>query len=469
MNRVIWILIWTLCISTCGAAEGEKAVDPEKRGGLKGDVEPLRIVAQAHQANRDSIKTWRGRATIEVQSYEEGKSSIERWIKSSVTFAYDRDRAATRWNYTREEDRSITDSKEIKTNKKPYINNGMKKDGVFYELYYENQGQRRTMMIRPAHYAQRGMHAENFDPMWYLTNSGKDLKERLLFYYREANNPRLSLGRVEQDGDKVILETRSGNVINRYKFDLSLGGNLITYYGADSMVTTRYYWTYEEFDDIWIPKTFTYINVSKGKSGLWRNSIRRIEFVENVVNEPLAEDEFFFAKIGLRPADRIYDGRTHIEYTFGQQGATEADMPPRLIESIVGKPMPEFGDIEIGFSPAQAQDRRILVCLWDMNQRPSRHCIRELAKRAEELKGKGVTIVAVQASKVDKSELDAWIKKYQVLFPVGMVQGDEEETRLNWGVKSLPWLILTDRRHIVRAEGFALGELDEKLVIDSEK
>ncbi|MFH1235642.1 MAG: hypothetical protein V1685_01745 [Parcubacteria group bacterium] len=32
-----------------------------------------------------------------------------------------------------------------------------------------------------------------------------------------------------------------------------------------------------------------------------------------------------------------------------------------------------------------------------------------------------------------------------------------------WGVKSLPWLILTDTRHIVSSEGFGSGELDMKI------
>jgi hypothetical protein len=30
-------------------------------------------------------------------------------------------------------------------------------------------------------------------------------------------------------------------------------------------------------------------------------------------------------------------------------------------------------------------------------------------------------------------------------------------------VRSLPWMILTDNKHIVRANGFPLSELDEKL------
>jgi len=38
-----------------------------------------------------------------------------------------------------------------------------------------------------------------------------------------------------------------------------------------------------------------------------------------------------------------------------------------------------------------------------------------------------------------------------------------KKNRFVWGVKSLPWLILTDQKHIVEANGFSLAELDEKI------
>ncbi len=44
-----------------------------------------------------------------------------------------------------------------------------------------------------------------------------------------------------------------------------------------------------------------------------------------------------------------------------------------------------------------------------------------------------------------------------------MIEGDEEKTRFTWGVKSLPWLILTNAEHIVHAEGFGLPELEAKV------
>ena len=104
-----------------------------------------------------------------------------------------------------------------------------------------------------------------------------------------------------------------------------------------------------------------------------------------------------------------------------------------------------------------------MICFFDMNQRPSRYCIRQLTKQSKQLKDKGVIIIAVHASKIDENTLNEWEKKNNIAFPVGMIQGDEEQTRFAWGVKSLPWLILTDKKHIVKAEGFSINELDEKI------
>ena len=131
--------------------------------------------------------------------------------------------------------------------------------------------------------------------------------------------------------------------------------------------------------------------------------------------------------------------------------------------SLLSRALPEFKGVEIDFDSEKEKGKKILVCFLDMKQRPSRHCVKELAKQAETLKEKGVVVIAVQTSKVDKNKLDELVKKYNLPFPVGMIEGDEEKTKFSWGVKSLPWLILTDKKHIVSSSGFSLGELDEKM------
>lgn len=122
-----------------------------------------------------------------------------------------------------------------------------------------------------------------------------------------------------------------------------------------------------------------------------------------------------------------------------------------------------FAGIDIEFDIDKAKGKMLLVCFWDMNQRPSRNCMIQLSQKVQELKEKEVVVIAVQASNIDKNTLNEWVKKNKISFPAGMVQGDAEKTRFSWGVRSLPWLILTDSKHIVRAEGFGLTELDDKI------
>jgi hypothetical protein len=152
-------------------------------------------------------------------------------------------------------------------------------------------------------------------------------------------------------------------------------------------------------------------------------------------------------------------GQTY-EIRFESDGMTVAG---RKLPSLVGKTLPDLKDASVFFSPEQHKGKMILVCFWDMNQRPSRNCIAQLAGRADQLGPEGITIVSIQASEVIGNVLDKWVRANDIPFPVGTIRSDIEKTRSAWGVRSLPWLILTDKDHIVRAEGFSLSELDEKL------
>jgi len=136
---------------------------------------------------------------------------------------------------------------------------------------------------------------------------------------------------------------------------------------------------------------------------------------------------------------------------------------PKQTPSLVGKAMPDLKELKVNLSPEDSKGKMLLVCFFDMNQRPSRNCLMQLSTRTQELKAKDVVIVAVHVSKVDEYKLNDWIKQNNITFPIGMVEGDEEEIRFTWGIKSLPWLILTDNKHVVVSEGFQLGDLDNQL------
>jgi len=153
-------------------------------------------------------------------------------------------------------------------------------------------------------------------------------------------------------------------------------------------------------------------------------------------------------------------GGTSDVVLVAKERLTAKRIPPL---KLTGKPLPELADLDIDLTSSDAKDRALLICFWDMNQRPSRRCLVQLATQAQGLKEKGLTLLAIQASKVEKNELDAWIKEHRIPFPVGQVERNQEKAWHNWGVQSLPWLILTDKEHVVRAEGFGLDELEQTI------
>jgi hypothetical protein len=177
---------------------------------------------------------------------------------------------------------------------------------------------------------------------------------------------------------------------------------------------------------------------------------------------------------------RICKGLVRIQVNFssspGGSGHLTAEAGAQDLRAILGKdivhlnykslnekPLPKLKDLGIEIPNEDPNSKMILACFFDMEQRPSRHYILQLAKQAEKLKQKDITVIAIQASKIDENKLNDWVKKYNIPFAVGAITADIEKIRLTWGVKSLPWLILTDSKHIVQAEGFALSELDEKI------
>jgi protocatechuate 3,4-dioxygenase beta subunit len=155
-------------------------------------------------------------------------------------------------------------------------------------------------------------------------------------------------------------------------------------------------------------------------------------------------------------------GATGVQIVISQRSLSTRYQPKRP-PSLVGRPLPELKNVKVEIPSSDTEGKMILVCFFDMEQRPSRYCVNRLTKQAEQLKQKGIIVVAVQASKIDENQLSDWVKKNNIPFPVGMVQDDVEKSRFAWGVHSLPWLILTDRRHVVRSGGFGINDLNEKI------
>ncbi len=144
-----------------------------------------------------------------------------------------------------------------------------------------------------------------------------------------------------------------------------------------------------------------------------------------------------------------------LRIVLGQQLVHEPDI------NLAGKLLPDLG--QLGLAAADVDDKAVLVCFFDFQQRPSRNTVMQLARRADALAEKNIVVVAVQALKVEPEALREWIDQANLSLPIGAITGDAETTRLKWGVKSLPWLVLTDREHTIKTEGFNLDEIQQQI------
>jgi hypothetical protein len=226
---------------------------------------------------------------------------------------------------------------------------------------------------------------------------------------------------------------------------------------------------FEQVDNVWVAVEADLYSGAKSPDGLSVESAIHHK-VTQISLDPDHDALASFVPVTEKGTEIILDSGVRYTWQDGMQfvvddwdGSIKYVPKDWAILVAVGKPLPKLDGIELTLTAEQTENRAILLCFLDMNQRPSRHCITELAKKAAGLKEQGVCVIAVEASEVDENTLNEWVKQYNIPFPVGMVQGNTEKVRFAWGVRSLPWLILTDSDHVVRAEGFNLNELDDKI------
>jgi hypothetical protein len=161
-------------------------------------------------------------------------------------------------------------------------------------------------------------------------------------------------------------------------------------------------------------------------------------------------------------------GDTSQTVSFSDDTATvevELVVRPSLKDasSLVGRPMPSFDGIKISLDQAGAKDKRMLICFFDVEQRPSRQAVLRLSAQVATLAEKGIVAFGIDLSKAEASMRSQWMTQQKIQIPIGIIEGDADEIRAVWAVRALPWLILTDKDHKVRAEGFSVSDLDKVL------
>jgi len=130
--------------------------------------------------------------------------------------------------------------------------------------------------------------------------------------------------------------------------------------------------------------------------------------------------------------------------------------------SLKGKPLPDLATVKLTADSAPA-GKPVLICVFDVEQRPSRSFVRLLAEQNDALAKKGVVVIGVQGAVVTDDVFNEWKGGSAVPFAVGRVM-DKSDKATKWAdTESLPLLILSDAQHKVVAEGFPFEEIDKQV------
>ena len=162
----------------------------------------------------------------------------------------------------------------------------------------------------------------------------------------------------------------------------------------------------------------------------------------------------------------------HVRIRLGEH--FKAYIPPA---SLVGQKLPDLSSLEIGYDPGRIPNRKTLVCFVDVTQHASQSAIRYLNKIQYDLQQRKVALVCVQVTPFDEDKFNAWKKDNKIRLPIAALPGDawwnakKKLLNLNppsnrpgilaekWGVRSLPWMILTDEDQTIMATGFEYGRI----------
>jgi len=158
------------------------------------------------------------------------------------------------------------------------------------------------------------------------------------------------------------------------------------------------------------------------------------------------------------------------QYIWSREAKFAADRKGRLVRYEpdkgilpVIKTLPKFDMFDLKFEPDETKDKMILLCFVDIKQVSQEYAF-NLAERASNLAEKGVLVIFVDASGSEEKQVDAWAKRHSITVPVGkLFKMLLEEIRQAWGIETLPRMVLTDRNHVIVAEGFALEKLEAKI------
>ena len=153
-------------------------------------------------------------------------------------------------------------------------------------------------------------------------------------------------------------------------------------------------------------------------------------------------------------------GDTNVVIVLGSGFTSLRPRPAR--DALQSHPVPDLASVGLDATTVPA-GKPLLICLFDLSQRPSRRFLRSLTEELDVARRHGLVVVGIQAAPDSTGALREWQSANPLPFPVGVVSRETPATKWAAEFASLPWLILTDKTRKVVAEGFELDALETKL------
>jgi hypothetical protein len=104
-----------------------------------------------------------------------------------------------------------------------------------------------------------------------------------------------------------------------------------------------------------------------------------------------------------------------------------------------------------------------LICVFDPEQRPSKHLLRQLSEQFQSITNQNVQVIGIWQPVTDKESFQAWRQSCPVPFPVGFRTNASEKTQWIDQIESLPYLLLLNPQGRTAVKNLELEELEATL------
>ena len=130
---------------------------------------------------------------------------------------------------------------------------------------------------------------------------------------------------------------------------------------------------------------------------------------------------------------------------------------------VTGNRLPSFDGFGVETALGDLTGKPVLVCLYDMDSRPSREVMKAIVEREKELRDKGIVVVCIDVAAADAASARAEAQKNGLPYVTGASKSGPGGTVEYWGGRGVPWLVLADKEHTVVAAGATLDGMKECL------